>query len=113
MLMRIRNNGIKMDLVQAVIEKQFNGKVTIDTLLIFANLMAKKHGLVVDRLAKRNKTALLCWYTKNWNIIQPFIGEINPKVKPQTCPKNDKHDSPEYHMTVDPSDLFQLLNYHD
>ncbi|EAX80190.1 hypothetical protein TVAG_285360 [Trichomonas vaginalis G3] len=113
MLMRIQNNGVKMDLVQAILESQFNGKVTIDTLLIFANLMAKKHGLFLDRLARRNKTALICWYTENWNTIQPFIGEINPASKSKNSIKNDKIESKDYNPNIDPSDIFQLLNYHD
>lgn len=112
MLARIKLNGVKMDLVTAIIESKFDSRVTIDTLLIFANLMAKKHGLIVDRLARRNKTALLCWYTENWNIIQPYINDINPSRREQNLMMAEKEIKKDNVINVDPSDLFQLLNYH-
>ncbi|EAX84810.1 hypothetical protein TVAG_291120 [Trichomonas vaginalis G3] len=112
-LQRINQNGIKMDLVTAIIESSYGGHITIEPLLSFANKMAKKYGLNLDRLAKRNRSALLCWYTENWATINTHIADINPYRKEKLIQKLKESKSPIPNQgDIDPSDIGQLLNYH-
>ncbi|EAX92994.1 hypothetical protein TVAG_261740 [Trichomonas vaginalis G3] len=109
--LRMIQNSPKFNSVTSIIEHQFDGKAPIDALMIFANLMSKKNGIILDRSAKRNRTALLCWYTENWEVIYPHISEINPLKKDlhRIAPVQSNNT---INPTVDPSDLLQLLNIH-
>ncbi|EAX93623.1 hypothetical protein TVAG_336090 [Trichomonas vaginalis G3] len=65
-----------MDYVDAYIERQLNCYITFKTMLCFCRRIARELGLKVDRLAKRNRNALLCWMAENWELIEPRIGDI-------------------------------------
>lgn len=109
---RIQNIGVKMDLVTAIIESKYGGRITIEPLLSFAMLMTKKLGLNLDRLAKRNRSALLCWFAENWSAISPYINDINPYRNHSASVKMENITPPNEKEYIDPSDIRMLLNYH-
>lgn len=122
---RIKETGVRMDYVDAYIERNLNAHITFKTMLSFARRIAKELGLRVDRLAKRNRNALLCWFAENWEILEPRICEIKiDKDEDISSPSEDeKPVLPEIGELIkdikiqnfvypDPSDIFQLLNFH-
>lgn len=113
-MMRIEKNGIKIDLISEILENIYGGKFKAEELLKFARKIGKEISVRVDRLANRNKTALLCWFSENWDKIYPILHRLiqNGKSK-ELCSTNFsfEFDVPTI-QTVDPSDLTQLLNYH-
>lgn len=110
---RITDVGIKMDIVSAYLDHLFGSHVTALSLLKNANHYAKKIGIQVDRLAKRNRSAMLCWYAENWDKIKPYLPykqdvqliSIEPSIYSQTYPQQTI-------IEYDVSDIRQLLNYH-
>ncbi|EAY02055.1 hypothetical protein TVAG_383580 [Trichomonas vaginalis G3] len=124
---RIRENGIKMDFVSAYIDREFGTKVKYLSLLSIAGNLSKELDLKLDRLAKRNRNALLCWYAENWDKIQPHIKEQKTCLdisseedisSPVEIQKEECHTESvntvvlRNCMLIDPSDLNQLLNFH-
>ncbi|EAY14790.1 hypothetical protein TVAG_219720 [Trichomonas vaginalis G3] len=57
---RVNINGVKIDLVTEILEAKFGGRATVDSLLTLARHISKKINIRIDRLANRNKQALLC-----------------------------------------------------
>ncbi|EAX95265.1 hypothetical protein TVAG_149850 [Trichomonas vaginalis G3] len=119
---RVHNNGIKIDFVSEYIDRKFGLHVTTAPLLAFAAEMSNKYCIKLDRLAKRNRDALLCWYSENWDTVFPHLNDIAiylPKCKIQNFTNSSEiqiesrylmHNMDVQHF--DPSDLTQLLNYH-
>lgn len=110
---RIKKIGIKMDLVSAYFENIFGGHVTTLFLLNLAADLEKKIHVEVDRLARRNRQALLCWFAENWDKVKPII--LEEKVQKLLNQSNliTKDITKEAKDTeIDISDLKQLLNHH-
>lgn len=75
---RIKMNGeTKIDYVSSFIDKFFGTHVTITILLSLANIVVSQNHIKLDRLARRNRSALLCWYAENWNVIDPILRDKN------------------------------------
>ena len=102
---RITKIGIKMDIVTAYLENMFGQHATSIILLSQAAIIEENLSIEVDRLAKRNRQALLCWFAENWEIILPFLNQTKEKKKLKL---SQVRSSPE----IDISDLSQLLNMH-
>ncbi|EAX93545.1 hypothetical protein TVAG_203360 [Trichomonas vaginalis G3] len=121
-LERIKKNGVKMDFVSAYIDKIFGMHVTISPLLEFALHISHQFGLKVDRLAKRNRNALLCWFSENWETVFPHLHQIKPDkpfiyegTSSHVSSPEKKSENNEKHVTktdIDPSNLSHLLNWH-
>lgn len=117
---RIRLNGIKMDFVSAYIDREIGYRVTYLSLLSFAMWLTKRLDIKIDRLAKRNRNALLCWYAENWDTIQPHINELKTYITKMSISNDGDMSSPANDNTklqieeesVDPSNIFSLLNNH-
>ncbi|KAI5507966.1 hypothetical protein TVAGG3_0681770 [Trichomonas vaginalis G3] len=124
---RLTLNGIKVDYVDAYLCKLAGCHVTIDPLLEFAYDMSYQFRLKLDRLAKRNRTALLCWYAENWGNIFPYLSKIKfhetkiIKEEKKIMSESSDESGPEVNsipayccdaINIDPSDLAQLVNYH-
>lgn len=121
--MRIKNNGAKVEKVSQFIDKYFGTHVTIAILTSLAKIIMGKYALRLDRLARRNRSALLCWYAENWDIIYPLLcdADFEKKVKYlkrsiSVAEINQKLEKPVSHVPTmdyfDPSDLMNLLNFH-
>lgn len=70
---RMNNLGIKLDIVTAYFEQHLGPHVTAMSLLQIAFAVASKLNIKIDRLAKRNRTALFCWFAEQWNNIFPYL----------------------------------------
>lgn len=116
-LNRLRSNGIKYDLVIEMLESNYGGKFTINSLLMFIKSISSKINKRIDRLAYRNKSALICWCAENLNSILPYLGSFKPFLSKEKM-QNDKNSMNFYELPqdngfeVDPSDIYQLLNFH-
>ena len=71
------NGETKIDYVSSFIDKFFGTHVTITILLSLANIVVSQNHIKLDRLARRNRSALLCWYAENWNVIDPILRDKN------------------------------------
>lgn len=120
---RIKYNGIKMDFVSEYMDREFGTKVKYVHLLSMANNLSRMLDIRLDRLAKRNRNALLCWYAENWALIQPHIKEqknyiddesfaLQSSIKDSTSDDDNIRNSISETIIIDPSDIRQLLNYH-
>lgn len=110
---RIKDVGIKMDLVSEYLCKMFGDHVTALYLLAIAMSISEKIETRVDRLARRNKSALMCWYAENWGKIYPFfISKIDQNLSDFVASGLiTKYEAPPIDY-IDVSDLNQLLNSH-
>lgn len=118
---RVTLNGSKIFVVSNFIDRYFGTHVTIAILMSLAKIIMQKHKLKLDRLARRNRQALLCWYAENWDIILPILKhkDFSKKIK-SMCDENsrlkkkkkDKKEKDQDDDFVDPSNLLSLLNNH-
>lgn len=119
-LERIDKNGIKVDYVGAYIDKLFGRHIKCAILLEYATRIANTMHLKLDRLAKRNRNALVCWYAENWEVVLPFLMEfrlnddlwqkIHQTSPPSPLPPEEQPIDKA--KQVDILDIYQLLNYH-
>ncbi|EAY03545.1 hypothetical protein TVAG_041970 [Trichomonas vaginalis G3] len=110
---RISKLGIKVDYVSAYLDYLYGTHATVFMLLPQAEEMEKKLQIEVDRLARRSKQALICWYAENWEVIYPYINVENEQsgVKlgyERFVQKKDFQKGYE----IDISDISQLINHH-
>lgn len=110
---RLNMSGIKIDLITEILETKYGGKFKLEDLLRFACDTSQKININVDRLAKRNRGALLCWFAENWNFILPYINNFNTKnyFIARDVKKSLKESDAACNI-IDPSDIRQLINYH-
>lgn len=110
---RIKKLGIKFDYVTAYLEHIHGIHNTVCQLLTQASIYSEIINIKIDRLAKRNKQALLCWYTENWDSVLPLLPlnfyEISIRLKNKKDHKEIKKDNL---IQIDISDINQLLNFH-
>lgn len=117
---RIIRNGYTYQFVSNYMDKYFDTHVTSSILLNLANIIIAKNGIKLDRLAKRNRSALICWYAENWNIIHPILKDLsfinNLVDNNENCEKFDQKINIPIHnqeqSNFDPSNISLLLNYH-
>lgn len=117
---RLQSNGVMPDYISAFLEKTYGRYFTSASLLLLANNAVSKLNLSIDRLAKRNRQALLCWYAENWEKISPLIS--NSAFAHSLIHGNIDSDESneerinlieiEYNNPIDPRDISQLLNSH-
>lgn len=110
---RVFETGIKMDLISEYLDKVFGVHVTALSLVDNACKLSQQLGLRVDRLAKRNRSAMLCWYAEHWDLIRPLLpqrsdSQIVGLVKNELPTKHPIQT----HNHIDISDINQLLNFH-
>ncbi|EAX99405.1 hypothetical protein TVAG_043130 [Trichomonas vaginalis G3] len=109
---RIRTNGIKFDLVNEIIKSKLGGHATTTILMKLADKFSHELKIRVDRLAKRNKNALICWYAENWHLIAPFFTKLELDYDEEKQIAGQKKQEKGISNFIDPSDIFQLLNDH-
>lgn len=124
---RMKKLGIKIDYVSAFIDREFGRHVTFSYLLIIADILERKLDLHLDRLAKRNRSALLCWYAENWELIAPKIVSMKKRSRKRLRREKEQVSSPENYYyycnpeervgikqldDIDPSNIYTLLNRH-
>lgn len=113
-LLRMQVCGVQIDLVTEILESKNGGRVTVEHLLSFARKLSKKLGIRLDRLANRNRNALLCWYCENWSVVFPHLDDFNSKTGSKTMRRLPQIPKlPRITNYIDPSDIHQLLNHHN
>ena len=96
--------GKKFEVVQDYLKGLFGSNVTAITLLSRANTLEKMTGIQVDRLARRNRQALFCWFTENWEVIQPILlSNTSAYQKAHMAAESESEAM---------FDIANLLNYH-
>ena len=132
---RLAQKGLMVDIVMAYFEKIMGRKVRAAFILNVAQILSSMLQIKLDRLAKRNRTALLCWYAENWQKIAPqlqtvvlqyakdpdfFTFEENHTFMgiEQLLPKKDFQNEKARNITnpdykIDVSNIELLINKHD
>lgn len=106
--LRVQNAGFHLNNVIRHLMAIFGPKLRVYNLLEQANMVSEMLGLTVDRLATRNRKALLCWYAENWSHICYYL-----PVKPTLMPAKKQNISQNIQAAdIDISDISNLLNYH-
>ena len=116
---RIFNVGVMLDFVTAFFEKKLGSYVTVFSLLEIATKVSIKTKIKLDRLAKRNRTALLCWFAEHWNKVYPHLFQSDETSDDHqfSNPNQDSCD-PELSIYIPPEsikllevlDISRLLN---
>lgn len=110
-----------MDYVSAYLERQVGEYMTLVNLLSIAQVVSSEVNIKIDRLAKRNRSALLCWYAENWDKISPVLSMMRTKLHSivSNTRKDMKNQMRDYQYNssssddyFDPSDINTLLNVH-
>lgn len=109
---RIQNNGVKIDLVTEILETIYGGHFTVGTLLKYAQFVAHKNKIKIDRLAYRSRDALICWFVENWTIIFPELKHFSPTKQEKIKSELNIKEARSNENALDPSDIHQLLNHH-
>ncbi|EAX81677.1 hypothetical protein TVAG_515410 [Trichomonas vaginalis G3] len=117
---RKMKNGLKTEYIYAYFNRLIGSHVTFPLLLSFAKIFAQDLQIYIDRLAKRNRSALLCWYAENWDSIKPALHRVVKDLNIQSIVGNQARPATNEivisqvtnQKMCDPSDLSQLLNYH-
>lgn len=106
---RIENAGAKLQFVAHSIVNIFGQNVTAYALLKHANRLSEYLNIPLDRLAIRNRQALFCWFTENWELIQHYLpGSQEPAPVRVAQPKYyEVHQKP---YEIDITDIRMLLN---
>ncbi|EAX93628.1 hypothetical protein TVAG_336140 [Trichomonas vaginalis G3] len=118
---RVKMHAEKIDFVSSYIDRYFGTHVTIAILTTLAKITMEKYNLTLDRLERRNRIALLCWFARNWGFVYPILKDkdfrsnlmkifcqLNSTFRPQEFPTIPNLQG----SYIDPSDLSFLLNYH-
>lgn len=94
---RRRRFGIFYDQIYQILNRVFLETPKQKELLNFAMILAKKHKLQIDRLAKRTYTCLICWFCEYWKIISSdvLIYKLNGKEIPQPIISNNNNANDE------------------
>jgi hypothetical protein len=67
---RLRRNAPFLPFVRTRLETCYGLSLQKKNLLIVAQTLP---GVVLDRLAKRSRDCLMCWFCENWSIIEPLL----------------------------------------
>lgn len=110
---RVLNAGNKLDHVIEYLESVFGPHITVYMLLKEANVLSERLGLTIDRLATRNRSALFCWFTENWEQIFKYLPKLSDSYKSQIVqPKLPSFHPKIQCEEIDITDITNLLNYH-
>lgn len=119
---RVNSNLTQIEFISNFLDRYFHTHVTAEILLNLANIFIKKLDLKIDRLAKRNRSALLCWYAENWDSIYPHLKGYNFYMFLNKCESHEDStfnkeqtttsEPDENTQGLDPSNILSLLNTH-
>lgn len=120
---RVVDLGPKVEYVSSYVDKFFGTHVNIEILTSIARIVEQKYNIPLDRLAKRNRRAMLCWYAENWDVVVNILDEKKSDARKIFKRRGRKNlaeiealmekTNLQKKMQFDPMDLSTLLNYHD
>lgn len=73
---RIKKAGSLFDFVAKELKNVFHKDLNFTELRNIASTAVKGTNIKIDRLSKRNKNAMLCWYCENWDAIRGTIEKM-------------------------------------
>ncbi|EAY23132.1 hypothetical protein TVAG_183690 [Trichomonas vaginalis G3] len=100
---RLHGLAGKVEYVTDYLKGLYGHNVTAVSLLSRAAKLEQELGITMDRLARRNRQALFCWFTENWDLILPILTR-NSSKKILNESMSDCY--------INFLDVKQLLNYH-
>lgn len=74
---RVKQNEGRLEFITEYLDHYFGAHVNTVILNSLAKIIMETYGISLDRLAKRNRSALLCWYSENWDKIYPVLNALN------------------------------------
>jgi hypothetical protein len=86
---RRRNNGALFDQMTRVLTQALDGKCRLPELLRFARRIADQQHVKIDRLAKRLKDCLICWFCEH---APELIADPRPPLQPSSACSDDELD---------------------
>jgi hypothetical protein len=93
---RIRRNAAALDTVVHRLEMLYGPSLQKKDLLVVARQFTQ---VSLDRLAKRSRDCLLCWFCENWGVLEPLLfGARSPQ------PRVNEFDSRNSWGTAPPDD---------
>lgn len=115
MMIRVKMNEGNLEIVKYTLINFFGGGFTNAELINIAVYISNGIGIKVDRMAKRNRDALLCWFSENWGLIYPILTKsklllLNHTKMNKNC--NLPNQMQKETVTHKPYDVLQLLNQH-
>lgn len=117
---RIEANSGMLKQITNQFVKYIGENITLESLMFLAKSLEEKANIEIDRLAKRRRAALICWYVENWDIIRPLLKSerfmekfrknfnLTKSAKSITEVKSEPINN-----YLDPSNLSLLLNSND
>jgi hypothetical protein len=94
---RVRRNGAALNMVVARLEILYGPSLQKKDLLVVARRFTQ---VTLDRLAKRSRDCLLCWFCENWGVLEPLlfgacspqprVNEFDPRNSCPCAPPDDK-----------------------
>lgn len=100
---RVAKNNKNFEKVVNFMAKNLRPGFTCIEMLQLAAHVSDSLGIYLDRMAKRNRKALICWFSEHWDKIQEYFlingVRLNYPVE-ETC------SSPNFF------EVLNLLNYH-
>ena len=102
---RIRRNQASIPQISYFMDRFFGGNLRLKEATALASNLAKHIGLKLDRVAKRHKPAMICWFCENWNCLFPYLLKMKgiklppnfqlPVVQQQPPPKQEETPAPQ------------------
>ena len=75
-VIRLKQNEAKIGKVTEILESLLGQRVQKKVLLEVAKEVSKKTRITLDRLAKRSRDCLICWFCENFEQVLPYTREI-------------------------------------
>jgi hypothetical protein len=92
---RRRRVGSMFEQMSKILSQTLNGDMGMMSLLSFANLVAEKHALHIDRSAKRTKEGLICWFCEFASVVVPqLIRRTSTKESPDCVASESTAEPP-------------------
>jgi hypothetical protein len=93
---RVRQNTPALTLITRRLEALYGPPLQKKHLLVVAQQIAGVAALSLDRLAKRSRDCLLCWFCENWPVVETLLAGCpsQPRVM-KSDPRNSCACTPE------------------
>lgn len=80
---RIKDCGESFQTIPKLLDSVFHTTLTFTDYKNIAEELTRFIPIKIDRLSKRNKSAMICWFAENWSIVNCFLPHIAIDAKPE------------------------------
>jgi hypothetical protein len=108
---RIRRNAGRIRVVESCLEQAY-GRMSMSNLASLADrcVNACQNSIALDRLAKRSRPALFCWFCENWSVIWPVLLQQQTGPPQSYAPVQHLEQVPQVD-DIHPLSIVALLNH--